>query len=183
MRVARNLTFPEVVSAFLKAEVGSGRIKAEGEIVYEPDLQDALQNHKRLEILGSVRGPIFSGIEGIATWQEVVFSREELERVKYMNWKGWVDLSEGSRLAKVAAERIKAGFRESPYVEKILAIRDAIQSGKAMEPMIFLSQTSDFTIFVLEGHHRLTAILLIPGNQESVVYVGSTQSLSSWKFY
>lgn len=100
-----------------------------------------------------------------------------------MNWNGWVQLSGPTRLACVAAQRIASGYRESPYISKILAIQQSIQANSAIEPMIFLKQTSDASIYVLEGHHRITAYLLAASKMDVLAYVGSTADLSPWKFY
>ena len=122
----REASEDEMVALFLKTEIKSTRfrdrilaaidqLKAKESIVTEPNLASAEENDLRREILSIFRGygrdaEMFEGYPGDIRWVWVDLSRADLERVRYIDYSYWNELSSHTRLAKVAATNIRKGI-------------------------------------------------------------------------
>ena len=114
-----------MVACFLRGELASERFGAElrerleasGEserLLTHPDLADERANRTRLALLASTRGygenrELFEHFPAGVGWLWVRLSPEELERVRYIQYSYWEEISGGSRFPADAAKRIKEG--------------------------------------------------------------------------
>ena len=189
----------EMISEFLRAEYHSerfsGQVKSEmsqlmidEHIILEADIESADENAKRKKLLGKCRGyslnqEMFERFPTVTEWSLYSFTRDDLERIRYIDYSYWNELSAGTHMPMAAAETIRKeiliyGQDNSGF----LRAAEYIRSGGTFPRMFFL--TSDFENFVIvEGHLRMTAYALAPEcfNQVEVL-VGKCNSaeLDNW---
>lgn len=191
MRLLEDITEDEMVAVFLKTEIDSVRFGADilallqrdgmsRRIVETPDILNQEENGYRARLLGDFRGykqkrGLFLTFPDNVSWHRAILSREELARVRYIDYSYWNELSGGSRLPADAATNIRAGkvvFGQS--TQWFLNLASELERGARFPELILtgVSPTSD--LVVLEGHVRLTsyflALMSIP--EEIQVIVG-----------
>lgn len=168
----------EMISEFLRAEYlserFSGQIKTEmskllidERMILSADIESAGENAKRKKLLAEFRGyslnqEMFERFPAIAEWSLCSFTRDDLEKIRYIDYSYWNELSAGTHMPMTAAETIRKGV--SIYGQDnsgFLRAAEYIRSGGTFPRMFFL--TSDFENYVIvEGHLRMTAYALAP---------------------
>jgi hypothetical protein len=198
MRVLRPATEDEVVAAFLRAEIGSGRFRgnvlaalaaagADESLVLSPQLDDLVEAGLRARALAAYRGwpnryP-FTGFPSPVAWRRVVYPRSELAQIRFPSLPEWRRRSP-TRLPEPAA----AGFRSSALNEpdkrqacRLLAERYRLQS--EVPPIIVVSTALDGAMVVLEGCLRLTAMFWEAGPDEAEAFLGISPEMGTWPLY
>jgi hypothetical protein len=203
MRYLGDCSENEMIAAFLQAEIASPRFLAEIEaalraaglrrrIVTAPDFESANENQARRQLLSTYRGygrdaGLFDGFPTDVRWLRALLDRDDLRRVRYIDYSYWVELSGGSRLPGDAARRIAAdvepfGVSNAPF----RAVRDRLARGEHLADMIVVGASGDDDLVVLEGHLRLTAIHLLPLERrplEIPAIVGISPRFADWPLY
>lgn len=199
MNYLRESSEDEMISEFLKAEYLSERfseqIKSEmsqlliaEHVILEADIESANENAQRKKLLSEFRGyglnqEMFERFPAVTAWNLCSFSSDDLERIRYIDYSYWNELSAGTHLPMAAAETIRKGIIiYGQDNDGFLRATEYIRSGGTFPRMFFL--TSDFDKFVIvEGHLRMTAYALAPEcfNQVEVI-VGKCDGdeLSNW---
>ena len=199
MNYLRESSEDEMISEFLKAEYLSERfseqIKTEMSIllidermVLSADIESANENARRKKLLSEFRGyglnqEMFERFPAVTAWNLCSFSSDDLERIRYIDYSYWNELSAGTHFPMAAAETIRKGITiYGQDNDGFLRAAEYIRSGGIFPRMFFL--TSDFDKFVIvEGHLRMTAYALAPEcfNQVEVI-VGKCDGdeLSNW---
>ncbi len=156
----------------------------------EPDTGDERQNAYRSRLLGDFRGyrrneSIFQWFPDVVSWERVILSRDELEKVRYIEYGYWVELSGGSRLALDAARRIAAGLIPEEEAGGYWGVADAIRRGVPFPEMILVATSREDRLVVLGGHVRLTAYLLQPEGTpaELQLIAGFSPAMPGWGLY
>jgi hypothetical protein len=192
----------EMIALFLQTEIRSDRYRDEilrvlsdlglqESIILEPDMRSDEENVLREEVLARFRGygeerEIFEGFPKNVRWTWAYLSKSDLEKVKYIDYDYWVELSGGSRKAKDAAGNIRNGVEIFGVSnDGFLAGARALAGGSAFPPMIFVSDYEN--IIVLEGHFRLTVYMLepdhMPGRLKVMVGYAQKKELMKWSLY
>jgi len=192
----------EMIALFLQTEIRSDRYRdkilqvladlgAKESVILDPDLSSDDENTLRKKTLARFRGygedrEIFEGFPEDVRWIWAYVTASELEKVKYINYDYWVELSGGSRLAKDAAVNIRNGVEIFGVSnDGFFAGAKALLDGAAFPPMILVSDSEE--TIVLEGHFRLTVYMLEPGcvKDKLKVMVGyaSKEKLMKWSLY
>lgn len=113
----------EVVLAFLRGELDSDRfgndvrralVEAGGlELVRSPDLDSEEENRARERALSAARGwpstELFEGFPEQVEWYHGVLQPDELERVRFIDYSHWNELSGGSRRPSDVLPTLQAG--------------------------------------------------------------------------
>jgi hypothetical protein len=200
MRRLRPGSEAEMVALFLRTELRSarwqddvrallGRAGLPDRVLTAPDLGDDAENQARLRLLTGHRGygtrtEIFEDFPDDVRWQWMAITPAELARVRYIDYDYWVELSGGTRLAVSAAARIRAGA--APFGvpnDGVLAMARAFAGGARFPPLILVTTgLGSGGLVVLEGHARLTAVMLARGQSppELEVLVGSSPAMTRW---
>ncbi len=215
MRMVRPISEAEMVALFLSTEYPSPRthqqilqvLQREGwppGIIEQPNLRDEQENVRRRSILGAYRGygqnpdyfeglPLdveylgyFEGFPPDVQWERAMLSRQELERVKYIEYDYWVQLSRGSRLPRDAARTILAGDEVFGVSHQgVLQMAEAFRAGALFPTLILVGKNRVSPLVVLEGHMRLTAMFVasecLPAELE--VVVGFSEQIERWGCY
>ncbi|MBR6666410.1 MAG: hypothetical protein IKL22_11935 [Lachnospiraceae bacterium] len=200
MKLLRASTEHEMILEFLKAESTSERFSKklekamvdhgfDEEIITKADLQSELQNTQRKKLLGTFRGygegrELFERFPTRFTeWSLCSFSASDLEKIRYIDYSYWNELSAGTRKPMAAAETIRRGVRIFEVSnEGFLRAAEYIKDGGTFPKPFFI--TADYETFVIvEGHQRMTAYALVPECFEEIeVVVGkcNEEELRLW---
>ncbi len=202
MKKIKEITEDEVIGIFLQTEINSKRW---GEtlkdylardqklisLVEYPDYKNNDENDYRRNLLGKFRGygnntSLFENFPTKVKWQKIILKKEELKKIKYMNYSYWNELSANTRLAIKGAENVLSGiivFGESD--DGFLNAAKAIKEGVKFPPIILVTENLNNDLIVLEGHQRITAYLMsysyLPDELE--VIVGHSNVMHQWSGY
>ena len=177
MTLKENLSEDRFVHEFLRQELSSTRfggeirsiLKKKGAseaLITSPLFTDTVENALRAEVLGDFRGYkqnrlIFTGYPDDVAWYEAVLTRKELLQVKYVNYSYWNELSSDTRLPRVAVHNIQKG--NIPYDqtdELFVQAAQAYKGGAVFPKLLLYAQSEEGPYQVLEGHLRLTAMVM-----------------------
>lgn len=186
-----------MIACFLAAELTSERfgtairdqLAASGrteELLTRPDLSDEQANAARRAVLAATRGygesrELFDAdFPTDVRWMWVRLSRDELARVRYMDYSYWNEISGGSRLPVDAARRINAGVEIWEVSNRrFLSAAGAVARGQRLPPLILVGQRPQ-ELVCLEGHLRLTAYALAGFPDELDCLVGTALQMDRW---
>jgi hypothetical protein len=168
MRVVAPASEDDMVAAFLRAEVGSPRFGPEvlaalahegldRSLLQQPDTSDLAANAARRRVLAAYRGypdrAVFTGLPADTVWQWVTLTRQELLAVRYIDWGYWLKVTAGTRRPVDAIPRIG----HSPSCQQLAA---EITAGRLPPELILVGRPGGHDLVVLEGHVRLTALVM-----------------------
>jgi hypothetical protein len=168
MRVVAPATEDDMVALFLRAEVGSPRFGPEvlaalahqgldRSVLEQPDTTDSAANAARRRVLGAYRGypdrEVFTDLPADTVWQWVTLTRQELLGVRYIDWDYWLEVTAGTRRPADAIGRIG----HSPNCQQLAA---EITAGRLPPKPILVGRPGGHDLVVLEGHVRLTALVM-----------------------
>ncbi|HEU5405311.1 MAG TPA: hypothetical protein VFU52_04445 [Gaiellaceae bacterium] len=118
------------------------------------------------------RDGLFFGFPDDVVWERVALTRDEVLAILYINWDWWLTVSNGTRLATVAAE--VQGRDEGDR---------AIAMAAATNPeLIVVGDRERSKLVLLEGHVRLTAYAAFPEYlpDELEAYLGVSPRIGEW---
>ncbi len=202
MRLIERVDEAEVVAEFLRAEIDSprfgprvrARIHADGRdesVVRSADTSSAADNAYRAALLHSYRGvggsaPLLEGLPASMEWHRALIARDSLDEVRYIDYPYWNELSAGTRSPRVAADRIQAGITAMGRSnDGFIALAARLCRGEALGVPVLIAPDAESPPVILEGHTRVTAMLLRPECLPAEVdfYVGYAPEVRSWMFY
>ena len=199
MRVLQKSSEDEMILEFLKAEYTSVRFSStlkdvlwdfgcDRNIIFSADMQDAVENRTRKRILGAYRGygedrELFERFPEVFEWSVCSFSDNDIEKIRYIDYSYWNELSAGTQMPLDAAKTIRNGIKIYDVAnDGFLQAAEYIKNGGTF-PKLFLL-TADYENFVIvEGHLRMTAYALVPECFKEVeIIVGkcSREQLAQW---
>jgi hypothetical protein len=201
MKIIADSSENEMISEFLKAEI-NGRfrnkilkaLKKHGisrKIIDDPDLKNGKENDFRKTILKEYRGyrenkELFGNFPEKIKWKKALFSRKDLEKIKYIDYSYWNEISGGSRLAKDAVKTIKKGRKIFGVSNKqFFEAAKTLSKQKKFPLLILVSKNKNSRIVVLEGHLRLTAYMLKPEliQDKTEAIIGYSPDFIKWNEY
>ena len=199
MKMMRDSSEAEMVFEFLRTEFYSDRfseqlkkamnsLSIDDQILLSANLENKEENTLRKELLGEFRGygrnkELFENFPSQIEWSICSFSKDDLEKIKYIDYSYWNELSAGTRSPLIAAKAVKEGATiYGQSTEGFLNAAKYLEDGGLFQNMIFL--TADFNSFVIvEGHLRMTAYALTPNHFDNIFcIVGrcSKSDFDSW---
>jgi hypothetical protein len=187
-----------MINTFLNAELKSKRFgeriakslnarNLTNELILKPNFNDELENAHRKEVLEEARKyksrrDLFEGFPNDVKWYKVLVTPDFLlNEVKYIDYDYWVELSNGSRLAKDAVEKISKDERvyKVPY-DSFKEASEVFKQSKSFDSIIVVSDQLKFV--VLEGHLRLTVYAMnkdiLPN--EITILLGISEKMNNW---
>lgn len=202
MRLLADITEDEMIATFLRAEIASERFAGEiltllaqsgdgREIIERPDTTNTDENAARLRLLGDFRGwrrnaGMFQGFPEAVTWHRAALGRDELARVRYIDYSYWNALSGGSRLATDGARNVRAGVEIfGMSTDGFWQFTRALDAGASFPKLILIGPGPDASLVVMEGHARLTGYFLAPARipDPLEVLVGFAPDIARWGCY
>lgn len=202
MKILRECSEQEMIWTFLKGEIDSPRfgdkvkyfldaLKLNRSIIDYPNLDDPSENDARKELLGEFRGLgknklLFENFPTDVSWKQVVLTKDDLQKVKFINWSYWIQISGGTRLAKDAAQNVNRGVEISGVSNKqYYDALDALKKGKKFVEPIFATIPGSEDLVLVEGHLRITTYLLDPQYtpHEIEAILGYSENFRKWDLY
>lgn len=200
MKILEQITEDDVIAEFLKSEINSKRFgkriikalkKKSKSVITNPNPKNKKENRFRRNLFGQVRGfgrnkDLFENFPKDIKWFKAIIEKQELKRVKYINYSYWNELSNKTRLSSQAAKNIKAGIRIfGVRNDGFLEILSLIKKGRTFPFIIFVAKNKRSRIVVLEGHARLTAFFLEPKYipEKMEIIVGYSDKMNNWDLY
>jgi hypothetical protein len=192
MRLLRPASEDDMVATFLAAEITSerygpqisqilARLGQSRSIAEHPDTSDAAANAVRRQVLAAYRdypsGDVFTGMPADVRWHHAALTPAELATVRYIDYPYWTDFSGGTRLAADGARGL-GPYQHLPPASIYRQIAENLRHGKLPPAVILLSEPGLANLIVIEGHKRITGLLLCPQwlPAELEVLLGSTAS-------
>ena len=188
MHILRDASEEEMVLALLREELDSRRFreqilkvlkdaKASEKLILEGDIANEGQNVLRKQVLGFFRGypdrEIFEHYPSGVVWKYGIFEAADLNRLRYVDYSYWNELSKGTSSPVQAAETICRG--EEIYNisnQYFLEGKEMLEQGMTFPPLIVLTCGNEMYL-ILEGHCRATAYALLPEAFEGTeAYIG-----------
>ena len=179
MKILRNTTEAEMVLAFLQGEIRSHRFRddilralakcgAAEELITEGDCADTAANALRAKVLGIFRGypnrEIFEEYPENVMWKFVEFAEEDIEKLRYISYSYWDEISKGTSRPSEAAKTVAAGIEIFGVSNQyFLSGSELLRKGEHFPPIITLAN-DDGTFTLLEGHCRATCYAMVPGS-------------------
>jgi hypothetical protein len=189
MRVIGPATEDDMVLAFLRAEVNSSRfsgpllaalaeLRLDRSVLDKADLTDAEDNASRRQVLERCRGyrrnaGVFGGFPEDVSWAWAALTPAELADVRYIHWDYWLEVSGGSRRPADAIARMRAQW-DVPG-DDIREIAEGVAEGSLPHEIIVVGPPAGDHLVVLEGHVRLTGLLLCPERLQQDEHDGQSQ--------
>ena len=195
----------EVILSFLRSELGSSRFgpatraaleRAGGTaLVTDPQLRSELENQARRAALAEARGwgsddGLFAGFPTDVTWQYAELEVGELDRIRFIDYSYWRELSGGSRRAAAVRAALRRPDRLPSWLTEMglewpheLA---AVIAREGMPGELIVVGTPDLDdLVLLEGHARLTALYVgrLQGGTKVPAFVGASKRIRQWQFY
>lgn len=202
MKILKDISEEEMTHLFIMQQIGSFRFAKEMEeiikkhgvnrkIIDNPNFEDQNENELRLRLRQSFggsddEGHLFDNFPKNVSWKRAMLSKEDLIKVKYIDYDYWIKLSNGTRLVKDGASGIRKGveiFGQSN--QKFWDALDALKRGVKFPEPILIAKNISSDIVVVEGHLRLTVYLLdpacTPNDIEAVI--GFSENFQNWDIY
>jgi hypothetical protein len=159
MRMIRKVSEAEVLDCFWQGELAASSRWADAEV----------EERKRTwrERIG-----LFHGFPPDVEWERVALTADEVLGILYIDWDWWLRVSNGTRLATVAAE--VQGRDDGDR-----AIAAAVDTNPEL---IVVTDPAHSRLVLLEGHVRLTAYAAFPEYlpAELELYLGTSPSIADW---
>lgn len=199
MKIIRSSNEDEMIACFLNGEIFSNRfgndlrktiakLKYDNGIIEYPNLDNLIENKKRKQILSEFRNynkndGLFENFPKVNKYVIVEFESKDLEKIRYINYDYWNELSNGTGSPLVASKNIMQGktvfnVSNTPFFDGVKLLKN----GSKFKPCILL--TADYNTFiVLEGHSRITCYAMCPNcfdNTHAIVLECSKNELGNW---
>ena len=184
----------EMVSLFLRSEIGSVRwrtslleilheLKCPVSLLEEPDITRKEHNELRVRVLARFRGygqnrDLFENYPASIAWHWVLLDREELGRIRYVDYSYWNLLSRGSRRPMDAAQTIRNGTEIYGVSNRgFLEGAEAVRHGVIFVEPILVAPDPGGDLVILEGHARITCYAL--AGEDAPQHIRALLGLSS----
>ena len=200
MKKIKKSSEEEMVLEFLKMELQSDRfsskilkilknLKLDIDIINNGNLLNDNENRLRSVVLGQFRGyklnkELFKNYPNKIKWYWVLLDEQDLEKIRYINYSYWNELSNFTNSPLEAAKTIFSGKEIYGVSNKgFLEASDYLKDGGIFPPLIMITDMNETKYVILEGHKRLTAYALSPEYFKNVsVLLGycSTENFANW---
>lgn len=166
----------EMLAVYLGEEAKSVRYKEQIEnvckdrgadisVILNPDIGNDSHNMLRKDIMRSFRGypdtDMFERFPKINCWTMCECEKEDLERIYYINYCYWNDISKNTGKPSEAAKTINEGIRIYD-VPNDNFLNGAKFLNHGVFPPIILITCDDEKYLCIEGHSRVTSYALSP---------------------
>lgn len=185
MKRINKITEEQMILEFLKGEFNSKRFNEDlnkaliklnlnSDIISNGDITNIKENLERLKIMKEYRGypdeELFENFPIIDEWNFVELSKDDIDKIYYIDYDYWNELSNNTSKPVEAAKTINEGreiFKVSnqPFIDGIKYI-DSF-------PPVILITCNDEKYLIIEGHSRMTIYGLNPDKLEGTyAYIG-----------
>lgn len=190
----------EVVLAFLRGEIESQRFGSEVkravldagglQLVRTPDLSSETENRARERALAQARGwrntELFQDFPEQVDWFHGDLPPDVLERVRFIDYSYWNELSGGSRRPRDVLEVLRTGTLPDWLNELgtnwCFEFAAQLETSRVVDDLIVMATPGLSELVLLEGHARLTAIFVgdLQRRLRVGAYIGVSKEIRQW---
>ena len=195
MKIIRQSSSAEVVLAWLRAEISTGRAKdsdakqtikeeiasalvrhgVDSTLITNADLQNEEDNRSRLAVLQTYRDWMQDNLDTY-DWQLVALSNDDVRKLHYIDYSYWNELSKNTHEVGAGADNVRSGtiIFDVPN-DTFWSIAKAFETGEAFEPIIVLKEKDNEPGRIIEGHARSTGYLLTQDSGQPLTAIIGTK--------
>lgn len=167
------------------------KLGVDRKIINNPNFKDQNENELRLKLRQSFGGSdddgrLFDNFPKNVSWKRAMITKDDLIKVKYIDYDYWIELSNGTRLVKDGASSVNKGIEIFGQSNKIFwDALDALKQGVQFPEPILITKNLSSDLVVIEGHLRLTVYLLDPNYtpDEIEIIIGFSENFKGWNMY
>lgn len=199
MEILHEVSEDEMILEFLSGELESERfnvklqdtltkLNIDAGVIKAADIKSAEENILRKQIMADYRGyginqHLFENFPEIKQWVYAMCSQDDIDKIHYINYSYWNELSKNTGLPRVAAQTINEGVQifGIPNDNAIHGVKYLLE-GNTFRPVILITSDVDEYI-IIEGHSRMTVYGLLPEKfDKTYCYIGvcSESELKAW---
>lgn len=176
MREIKESTEEEMILDFLKGEIDSVRfsgdlikvlkkLKLNETIINNGETSSKEENLLRLKIMNLYRGypdkELFENFPNIEKWKYVQLNEKDINKIFYIDYDYWNELSNNTSSPLEAVKNIKKGIEiygvsNKPFIDGIEFLKE-----NTFPPVILIT-CNDEKYLIIEGHSRMTIYGFIP---------------------
>jgi hypothetical protein len=173
MNLRERISEDEMIAVFVRGELDSERWGERIRQLGDLDARALLEGHRAYER----REALFHGFPRDVDWFRADVTRDELLDIRYIDWDWWLDVSNGTRNAREAARRIRAG--------EIPGVTAEEHAPRFDHPLIVATTPVLSPLVLVEGHVRLTAYALFPDRvpDEVEIVLGISEQMAGWALF
>ena len=187
MKIIRGASENEMILEFLKGEIDSKRFRSDlignmeklgidEKIIRSGSTDSDEENSLRKKLLGAFRGypdrEIFENYPRDISWKYVRFSEEDLDKLYFVDYSYWNEISKGTSKPSAAAETVRSGIEIFGQSNQYFVDGAEFLEKNSFPPMILLTCGNEKHL-ILEGHCRAVSYALRPGKFDNTFgYVG-----------
>ena len=159
-----------MIDVFIRGELQSERWREKLQGLGDLDSRALLEEHRAYER----REGLFLDFPRDVDWFRAAVTPDDLLAIRYIDWDWWLEISDGTRDARVAARRIRAGEVPDVTAEE--------HDPRFDHPLIAATTPALSPVVLVEGHARLTAYALFPERvpDEVELLVGVSEEMPQW---
>lgn len=176
MKIIRTSKEQEMILEFLKGELESirfneklknilNKLQLEETIILNGDINNSLENEKRQLIMKKFRGypssSLFKNFPNIYKWNYVLFEKNDIDKIFYINYDYWNELSNNTSKPIEAAKNIKNGKEIFNVSNEAFLNGSKLLDNKLFPPVILIT-CNECKYLIIEGHSRMTIYGLRP---------------------
>ena len=187
MRKIKSSNENEMILEFLKGELNSNRfndklndviikLNLDLDLITNGDIASDIENLSRLRIMKEYRGypdkELFENFPKIDNWSFVELSSKDINKIFYIDYDYWNELSNNTSSPLEAVKNINNGIEiydvsNQPFIDGI----KYLENGKF--PPVILITCNDEKYLIIEGHSRMTVYGFNPSKLEGTyAYIG-----------
>ena len=187
MKIIKESNEQEMILEFLKGELKSNRfnenlIKAlkklqlDEKTINNGNISNQNENLLRSKIMNLYRGypnkELFENFPNIESWKYVKLDKNDINKIFYIDYDYWNELSNNTSSPLEAVKTIKSG-KEIYEVSNKPFLEGVEYSKEHSFPPIILITCNDEKYLIIEGHSRMTIYGFMPEKLESAyAYIG-----------
>lgn len=193
MKYLRVASEDEVIVAFLEAELDNprhaqrysqARSDSGHENISAEELLAEGKSLQRKEGFIAARGwpdsMLFEGFPKHPTWSYFELEDNDLEKLVYIDYSYWNELSSNTRSPMVVAKNIKENIIVyGQGNDQFEGIAEAVRAKKHFPPLV-LGKISNSKFIIIEGHARATGFALaqkVPRGQQAII---TNETIDEW---
>lgn len=177
MKIIKKSSEAEMLLEYLKAEINSNRfserlektlkeLNISKDIILNANLENEQENKQRRLIMEKFRGypteDIFERFPKEFNWFYVEFEEGDIDKIFYLNWEYWNEISNNTSKPTEAAKNIYNGVEiydvsNEPYFKGL----EYLESNNKFNPIIALTCNEEKFVLI-EGHSRMTVYGMKP---------------------
>ena len=187
MKKIRKSNEHEMIFEFLRGELGSNRFKEKlkdvlikldlnEDIIKKGNINNEEENQLRFKIMKKYRGypdeGLFKNFPKIDEWYLMRLSVSDIDKIYYIDYDYWNELSNNTSKPLEAVKVIKSGkeiynVSNKPFLDGVEFLK-----GNSFPPIILIT-CNDERYLIIEGNSRMTIYGFMPNQIEgSLAYVG-----------